>query len=808
MKPAFKTPYTGINDENKVERKERKIGDIIEWMRVPNLIAYLPQEGLENELLQHGTIACRGYDMDYASSKSKRDRVARAEKLANLQTLKPDPNYPFENAADSCNPMVSKTIIQHFTREISMFMKDGCVAKFLVKGDDPDGAKAKKAERCGAFLSYYMLEEMDGWLETHFNALMAKPCAGAVFKKTYWDSAKSKVVSGLMRSNDYTVDYYTKSLKESARGTNTYTLYPYEIEAKIRSGYFVDFDYGEGDAKKSEDSGSGVNNSAGGVGIEDDDNIPHIFLEQSTRIDLDGDGFDEPYVLIIHQQTMQVVQIFANFDPTTVFVRVPALKIDATLAAEIESGLAEEVSDEDRIITLQEHFRETHERYGAINKKKKVFIANIDKLKSVTRMLHLPAVDGGFYGMGAGEMLTSITELINDVTNMLLDAGATANTKGGFITEDIEMIEGDDDEKVEYMMNEFKRVRLEGKSLHDHIFEFSKMEPSVVLYNLRNDLIREGNEEGGATNLMSGELPRGDAPVGTVLALLEQGLQKISAIMLLAYMGTQEELRIIWDLLRKHPPQNAGYSDPNGGWSQMMEKDFDDDGMFDVVPIADKQSITSAHKLMKAQALLAILGQVEGHGGSGNEILRRYLEALAIPEVDAVLPRDAQAPESPDMIKLKQEEDKLSLAGEKVFLDYEIAQRKLEIEQMRGETDMFKQGSEIEVNAARVVDITATAEAREPGDQGYKAQVDRLVNSHQISQKMIGVKSQQVKKLEQENAQLKAKMEGGPNGDVNAGNSDRGLAGQSNANRPATRPGAMAGQSHNQMVRPGGSSNN
>src|SRR5690606_28024944 len=145
-----------------------------------------------------------------------------------------------------------------------------------------------------------------------------------------------------------------------------------EIEERIRDGRFSAFDYEN--AERGEGEGS------------EDDSAPHLFLEQHRLLDLDEDGYPEPYIVTVHKGSMEVVRIVANFAPETV------------TTGDDGSVLA---------IRRQEYF--VHYQF-------------------------LPNPDGGFYGLGFGWLLASTNETINSTLNQLLDAGHLANTQGGLIS--------------------------------------------------------------------------------------------------------------------------------------------------------------------------------------------------------------------------------------------------------------------------------------------------------------------------------------------------------------------------------------
>ncbi len=47
----------------------------------------------------------------------------------------------------------------------------------------------------------------------------------------------------------------------------------------------------------------------------EDEDAPHEFLEQHRYLDLDEDGYSEPYIVMVHKESFAVGRIGAKFDP-------------------------------------------------------------------------------------------------------------------------------------------------------------------------------------------------------------------------------------------------------------------------------------------------------------------------------------------------------------------------------------------------------------------------------------------------------------------------------------------------------------
>jgi chaperonin GroES len=79
------------------------------------------------------------------------------------------------------------------------------------------GQKLEKAKRIGMYMSYQVLNQMEGWEEDMDKLLMMLPIMGTVFKKTYYDSVKKYNCSELVLPKNLVVDYWAKSLETAER---------------------------------------------------------------------------------------------------------------------------------------------------------------------------------------------------------------------------------------------------------------------------------------------------------------------------------------------------------------------------------------------------------------------------------------------------------------------------------------------------------------------------------------------------------------------------------------------------------------
>jgi chaperonin GroES len=556
------------------------------------------------------TKSIEGYKIDLASRAEWEELNKQIIDLAKLHVKKK--TYAGEVVANVKYPLIINSCMQFASRAYPELIKGNNVVRGKVIGDDPTGAKLEKSQRISEFMSFQLLSHMENWEEGVDQLLFTLPAIGCAFKKSYFDSIERKNVSSLVFADDLVVNYFAESLERAPRVTHKIYLYHNEIVERITSGTFTKFDIaslGQATSNKTSDT---------------DEETPHLFLEQHRWYDLDNDGYQEPYIVTIHAETEKLVRISPRWASDGV----------------IRTNTAQGVQDPE----------------GAIVK--------IIPEQYFTRYLFMPAVDGGFYGMGFGSLLMSTNSAINTLLNQLIDAGTLSNRQSGFLGRGLKLGRG---KAIQLKSGEWKPVDVTGDDLRKNVFPMPIRDPSTTLFQLLGLLIESGKELAGMTDILAGNSPGANVPAESVLALIEQGLQVYSAVHKRIHRAQYKEFKKIKRLNALYLDQMT-YGLVLDDQQAIVQADFSSSD-FDIEPVSDPNATTMVQRLLKAKALLDLRGQ----GLDDKEILRRYLIALDIEDIDAFFPEEPEGG--------KPEEQ---MAIQKMQLDLEELSAK--IEKLKAET--------------------------------------------------------------------------------------------------------------------------
>lgn len=264
---------------------------------------------LEKEEMESlSTVVWEGYQIDVRSLSTETKCWDECKKLVSMLPDSSSRNGRFDGAANINLPVVLNAAIVFNARAYPAFFPANDIVKCEVIGDDSGlgipgmnpqtgqiemqkwilepGAKEKRATRISQHMSWQLTYKMPNWVEDTDRMLLLNPIYGCLFKKTYYNSYTKTNCSELIMPQFLVVHNETRDLASAPRVTHSYGLYPYEIQERIRSGYFKEFNY------DNDDSGE-----------------QHEFLEQHLRYDLDGDGYDEPLIATLHSETKSVVRV-------------------------------------------------------------------------------------------------------------------------------------------------------------------------------------------------------------------------------------------------------------------------------------------------------------------------------------------------------------------------------------------------------------------------------------------------------------------------------------------------------------------
>lgn len=590
-------------------------------MKINELKSHLniAEELSDEELAEIGMQVKRGFEIDEESRSEWYELVEKAMDIAK-QTIEKK-NTPWPNASNVKFPLITKAAIDFAARTYPELVQNERVVKAAVIGNDPDGSLQLRATRVSKFMSYQLLFDSDDWEVGLDNLLHILPVLGTVFKKTYYDPLQKRPVSELCRPDQIVVNYNIQSLKAARRISHVLVFHCNDIIERVRSGLFLDVDMCC--MRKAE----GYD--------ENDDEAPFELIEQHCFLDLDEDGYQEPYVVTIHKESGQVLRIVSRFK-----------NIERNKAGEI------------KLIEPEQYFIDYH---------------------------FIKAPDGGFYSVGLGPLLYPLNEAVNTLLNQLIDAGTLNNQQSGFLGKGLRLKNG----QMRFEMGTWEVLdAAPGTSIQQNVFPLPTKEPSDTLLKLLGVLIDVGKDLIAAQDVLSGKGQTQNVAATTVMAMVEQGLKVFNSIHKRVYKSLRKELQRMFELNSKYLTDTE-YRRVMNQDDVSVKMDFNLKDM-DVFPVADPNMASDAQRMARAEAIMKVPGV------DPVEAAKYYLQAI---QIDASLiekllpPRDPKAPPPPEVQKILAETGKLMAESKAVMMDAAIksenqiyAAKKLELLTQNAET--------------------------------------------------------------------------------------------------------------------------
>lgn len=554
-----------------------------------NLVPDL-DDGQASEISQQ---VMRDYEADKGSGSEWAEQMKRGIKLAKM--VKEDRNYPYPGSANIMYPMVTTAALQFNARAYQALVPPGEIVKVKVRGNDEGGKKADRAQRVADHMSDQLRNDIPEWEEGTDQMLVVLPIVGEAQRKWWYDAEEGRPKCRLVDPGKFIVNNKAQSMRSAPRFSEEIPLYPFEVESRIRSGTFVDFEYSK---------------------ASDDTQDPVEFIEQHMRFDLDDDGYPEPYIATVHADGQNLVRLVADFQPE-----------DVRYVTEQQQSM---------VPVVDQNGMPQPDIMGQPMMQPTVIDVPV-KVKSIRRGTYyvnfkfLPSMDGGIHGSGLGFLLGDMSETVNTTFNMLLDSGHYASLGGGFIGSELRLKGG----AQRMRPGEFKTVTSTGGDVRSAIVPMTYPGPNTVLFQMLGMMIEAGKEVASVKDIMTGDTGSKNMTATTTIALIEQGMMMSNAIFKRLFRAFAEEFKLLARINSETLEEDryAAFHDAMDGVSAQQDYNMAD---MDIEPVADPRSVTKMQEAGKANLLmqLAESGLVDKAAA-----VTRLLEAMQIDNVEELIPQ-------------------------------------------------------------------------------------------------------------------------------------------------------------------------
>ena len=517
------------------------------------------------------------------------DREARSEweerYKKGLQTL--DPDGGMDESEDEratrglsivVHPMIAEAATQFNAKAIAELYPSGGPVKAVIVGD-PSEELEEQARRVREYMNYQITQEMPEYFPDLDQMLFHLPLVGQTFKKVWWDSNMDRQCSQFVKAEDFVVAPESKDLYTSPRYTHVIRMPKNDYNRYVQSGYYL----------PSTDKGGDLDPSGDTVGeIEGVDQYS-------------DDSQDEVMTLL----EMHVYHSFEEED--TDDENAVAIPYVVTVDYDNES-----------IVSIRRNWREEDE----LKKRRDWFVS----------YKFLPGL--GFYGFGLYHLIGGLGKAATGSLRALLDSAAFSNMQGGFKLRG--RVSGGE---VQVSPGEFVDLDATVDDVNKAIMPLPFKEPSGSLFSLLGYIVDAGQRFASTADLNVGDV-NPNAPVGSTVALIEQGSKAFSAIHKRLHYAQGQEFKLLADLNAENLPEQFTFS-LIGGESEVYAADFNE--RIDILPVSDPNIFSTAQRIAQAQAVLQ-MAQSAPDMHDMYAAYKRMYEAIRIPNIDEILVKPADAP--------------------------------------------------------------------------------------------------------------------------------------------------------------------
>lgn len=626
-----------------------------------------------------------GYERDEQSRAAWLRRNEAGMDLA-LQIQK-DKSFPWPGCSNVAFPLVTIAAMQFHARAYPAIVSGTDIVKCAVFGSDETGEKTAHANRVSTHMSWQLLYQDKCWEEQEDKAILNLSIVGTNFKKTYYSAAVGHNVSELVLAKDLVIDYWAKSVEDCPRKTHRIPKFRNEVYEYVLRGLWRDCleeSWYQGSPIRQQTTQSiNQDNRQGVTQPQADETTSLLFLEQHVNLDLDKDGYAEPYIVTFEKSSKYVVRIVTRFDRE---------------------------SDIERVAQGS--------RKGQIIK--------INAIEYFTKKTFIPSPDGGIYDIGFGVFLGPLNEAVNSLVNMLLDAGTMQTTGGGFLGRGAKIRGG----TYTLAPFEWKRVDSTGDDLRKSIFPLPVNAPSDVLFQLLSLLINYTNRIAGTTDMMVGENPGQNTPAETARTMVEMGQKIYTAIFKRIWRASKEEFQKLYKLNGIFLPLDVEF--PGGATRDDYQGSPDE-----IAPVADPSITSDSMKLQLAGALKQSAASTPGYDHDAVEM--RWLKALHVDAPEQVFPGTKGQPPAKDP-KLVIAETKEAGAAQRLQLTLQSQQQEMvitlletrrvnnaKIIELMAKAEQASANAQSEQAYAQVAAINAQIAAAKNDSEHINAQIEHIL---------------------------------------------------------------------------------
>ena len=476
----------------------------------------------------------------------------------------------FQGASKVVHPMLTEACVDFAARSIKELWPANGPVKDLVIGDT-DEKKVDKAKRKSALMNWQLTVQAQEARAEVEQMLTQLPLGGAQYLKLSWDDRRNRPQFLAVMIDDMLLPYAATNFYSAQRKTHVQYITQLDYEQRVKSGMYRDVELTPPGMEPEASLAEQANNKIEGRtdSSYNEDGLRTVYeVYAITQIE-DGEE-PSPYIITIDKSSGKILSVYRNWD------------------------------EED------------------------------DTREEMTWIIEFPFIPWrGAYPIGLPQMVGGLSAAATGALRALLDAAHIQNVptmlklKGGTRGGQTLNIQPTQVEEIEGGLNidDVRKIAMP--------IPFNP--PSPTLFQLLGFLVDAGK---GVVRTSMEDLPdsNANAPVGTTLARIEQGMVVFNAIHSRLHDAMGRMLRVLHRLNEMYLDDER--LEQEAGEELASRADFE--GPMDVVPVSDPNIFSEAQRYAQVQAV-AQRAQMLPQLYNQRKVEERILGTLKIPDYESLL---------------------------------------------------------------------------------------------------------------------------------------------------------------------------
>ena len=516
----------------------------------------LAEEMDENALSEIAHRLIKGIEEDIDSRKEWIEDRAQGLRLLGLKIEIPGQQgtadgAPVEGMSRIRHPLLLESVLRFQANARAELLPTDGPVKVRVDSNQDGPEMDQQAEYLERDFNHYLTAVAKEYYPDTDKMLFMLGFGGSAFKKVYYCPLRNRPVSETVDADDLIVNNEATDLSNARRITHRISMRPSVVKRMQIIGAYRDVDLGQTKQKELD----AVQKEKNAIqGLQDDINVAEdrdreiyeCYCELDIpgyehEIDGESSGLEVPYRVTIDVSSKQILNIVRNYD-----------------------------EEDQELPEANTHF---------------------------VKYDFVPGLK--FYGMGLLHILGNTTNGLTAVWRELIDAGMYSNFPGFLYAK----TSGRQNSNIfRVPPGGGAQIDTAGMPIQQAVMPLPYKEPSGALAAFAETISQYGQRLGGTAEMQVGE-GKAEAPVGTMLAMIEQAQKLLNSVHKRMHAAQADEFQLLAQCFREHPESFWQRNKrPANKWSEKTFLDALDN--YELVPQADPNTASHIQRVMKVTALV------------------------------------------------------------------------------------------------------------------------------------------------------------------------------------------------------------